>query len=811
MTQRPATDPNPSDPGGATAPDPANRSVRFRVGGTVQGVGFRPWVHALALRHGLVGWVGNDESGVVGEVGGDADAVGSFLTALRVEPPALAVVEGLETAPVAPLVATSFTIRASRRGGPRTAMVPPDTAVCADCAAEVADPTDRHHRHPFTSCSACGPRLSIIEDLPYDRSTTTMAGFPLCGDCAGEYADPAGRRFHAETIACPACGPRLRFERVGAPTGNASTDSGAMAATVDALRGGAIVAVKGVGGFHLAVRADDALGVARLRSRKHRADKPFAVMVADLDAARRWCHVGPAEAALLGSPAAPIVLCRRNLRPSTAADAPAEAVAPGRHDLGLLLPPTPLHQLLASDLGVPLVLTSGNVSDEPIAHHDDDARHRLAGIADAFLLHDRVIRTRVEDSVADVVDGSPRLLRRSRGYAPAPVRLPMPADGTVLGSGAALKSTFCLARGHTAVLSAHLGDLEHEAAVDAYEDALELMCRLIGREPELVVHDLHPDYASTRIGRRLAHERGLPTLGVQHHHAHIAAVMVEHGWTEPVIGVVYDGLGLGPDGTLWGGEFLLADLSTATRLAHLDPVPMPGGTAAIRQPWRMLASYLDAAGVDVDGITATAGPGALDVVRLARSGINSPPTSGMGRLFDAVGALVTGRRTVTHEAQAAIELQHLVPAAADPSDRYEWTPQDPGAGGALRLPAAELVATVRDDLLAGSDPGTVAARFHHTVAATTVEVVGRLREITGVGTVTLCGGVMQNLVLLVLLERGLSDAGHRVLSARQIPPNDGAISLGQAAIGANVRSNTAWGVRKVGMSWSPAASNTAGR
>jgi hydrogenase maturation protein HypF len=707
---------------------------RFRVTGLVQGVGFRPFVHELAHRRGLSGFVLNDGEGVLIEAEGEPAALDAFRAALVDEAPRLARVDGVAADGLAPQGDGGgdggFEIRASAATG-RTALIPPDVATCDACLRELFDPADRRHRYPFVNCTQCGPRFTIVTGVPYDRPLTTMAGFPLCAACRREYEDPADRRFHAEPIACPACGPRLSLP---------------LEEAVGLLLDGAVLAVKGLGGYHLACDAADEGAVARLRARKHREDKPFAVMTAAPDA---LVELAGAERALLESPARPIVLARRR------ADAPvADAVAPGAPWpspwLGVLLPYTPLHHLLLHDAGRPLVLTSGNRSDEPIAFDDAEARERLGGIADAFLAHDRPIHRRCEDSV--VRASFP--MRRSRGYVPGGLRLPVAAARPLVAAGAELKSTFCVARGGDAFLSPHLGDLDTELAYTAFRTDLELYLAMLDVRPEVVAHDLHPEYLSTKW----ALEQDGELVGVQHHHAHAAACLAEHGELGPALALVFDGTGYGPDGTLWGGELLRCDLASFERVAHLDPVPLPGGEAAIREPWRVAAAYLEAAGRPVPF-------GGWELVRRSLQ-VNAPLSSGMGRLFDAVAAVLGVRERVSYEGQAAIELE-LLAGDAD-AEPYAWRFGD----------GAALVRAAHDDLDAGRPRAEIAAAFHEGVAA---GAAAACAEAAPPRTVVLSGGSFQNLRLLGSTRRRLERQGFRVLAHRLVPPNDGGISYGQAA------------------------------
>jgi hydrogenase maturation protein HypF len=742
--------------------------ARVHVSGLVQGVGFRPFVWREATALGLAGWVGNDASGVVLEVEGSADAVAALLEALT-RPPTLARVDGVHSEALAPRGGRGFTVRTSATLGARRALVSPDTATCADCLRELHDPADRRFRHPFVNCTSCGPRYTIVASVPYDRSRTTMAGFPLCADCRSEYADPADRRFHAEPVCCPACGPKLRL------LDPAGVDLAAdpVEATARLLDEGRVVAVKGLGGYHLAADARHEHAVATLRSRKHREDRPFAVMAGDLTMARELCLVGPEEEALLTSAARPIVVLRR-----AAGSVVAPSVAPGTPTLGVMLPYSPLHTLLLEASGRPLVLTSGNRSDEPIAFHDADAADRLARIADAFLVHDRPIRTRVDDSVSTVVRGRVVPIRRSRGYVPNPVQLPQEAPEPVLACGALLKNTFCVARGGQAFVSHHVGDLDDYATMQSYADGIAHMSALLDVDPTVVAHDLHPDYPSTRW----AEERpGARLVGVQHHHAHIASCLADNGVEGPVIGVAFDGLGLGDDGTAWGGEFLVADLAVASRAAHLDRVPMPGGDAAARQPWRMTGAHLDAAyaGEIPAGLAVAQRQGHRwdQVLAVSRAGVNAPVTSSAGRLFDAVAALLGVRDVITYEGQAAIELEHV----ADPGESGSY-PVPTSAEPVGRVQVGALVRAVVDDVDRGTAVPVVAARFHNALADVVLEVCRRLRDERGLGDVALSGGVFQNALLLTRCLDRLEGAGFTVLTHRQVPPNDGGISLGQAAV-----------------------------
>lgn len=758
-----------------------------RVEGVVQGVGFRPFVHGLATGLGLSGLVGNDAGGVFIEVEGAPDEIGRFLDGLRARPPRLAVVERLTTRRLDVRGRAGFTIVGSDASGERRALVSWDSATCDDCLREMRDPGDRRYGYPFINCTNCGPRFTIVKDVPYDRPNTTMAGFAMCGACAAEYADPADRRFHAQPTCCPACGPSLILHTPGDHRGvvrdlhgacgsgpyGASGSSGVcdphaacgepavrdpLQAARDLLAAGAVLAVKGLGGYHLAVRAACGSAVAALRARKHREDKPFAVMVPDLAAARSLCALSDAEEALLTGPRRPIVLARR--RPDAAL---SDAVAPGGRYLGLMLPYTPLHNLLVTE---PVVLTSGNISDEPIAHRDADALERLSGIADGFLLHDRPIHTRTDDSVVRVFRGRTLPVRRSRGYTPEP--LPIAKGRSVLACGAELKNTFCLTRDGRAFLSQHIGDLENYETLRAFEEGIAHFRRLFDIVPELIAYDPHPEYLSTKY----ALDQDLPVIAVQHHHAHIASCLADNGLDGPVIGVAFDGTGYGTDGTLWGGEFLVADLHGFERAGHLDPVPLPGGAAAIREPWRMAAAY----GVPED-LPVAGRPEWPTVAEMARRSVNAPLTSSMGRLFDAVAAVLGVRDRVNYEGQAAIELEQR----ADHSERAAYPAAITGSAS-FTVAGDDLLDAVVTDLRADVPVPVIAARFHNGVAALVVDAASRIRERTGLGVVALSGGVFQNMLLLERTASGLADAGFDVLTHHRVPPNDGGISLGQAAV-----------------------------
>jgi hydrogenase maturation protein HypF len=750
-----------------------------RVEGVVQGVGFRPFVYSLATGLGLGGLVGNDADGVFAEIEGTAAAVAEFLDRLERDAPPLARVDGVRSWAVTPTGTAAFTIVASLlsevAGGPRRALVSPDTATCADCLRELADPADRRFGYPFINCTNCGPRFTIVRDVPYDRARTTMSPFTMCAACAAEYRDPANRRFHAEPTCCPACGPTLTLTSPDGTSlaGEADVAAGAVLAEAAArLRDGQILAIKGLGGYHLATAADDEKAVAALRARKHREDKPFAVMAADVAAARELAEVDDPAERLLTSPRRPIVLLP--CRPGAPV---AEAVAPGNRQLGVMLPYTPLHHLLLRAVGGPIVLTSGNVSDEPIAYQDADAFGRLSGIADGFLAHDRAIHIRTDDSVSRPFLNKETVLRRSRGYAPEPVRVRVRFRRPVLAVGAELKNTFCLAQDDQVIVSQHIGDLENAETLRSFTEGIEHVGRLFGIEPAVVAHDRHPEYLSTKYALE---REGVDLIGVQHHHAHIASCLADNGEAGPVIGVAFDGTGYGLDGTIWGGEFLIAGLAGFERAGHLAPVPLPGGAAAIRQPWRMAAAYLGPGGPDANLDVARRHEGQwAAVLSMARSGVNSPLTSSAGRLFDAVSALLGVRDTINYEGQAAVELEQL----ADPAEKVSYRAEVSG-DAPFQVAGADLVHAAAQDLARGVERPVIAARFHHGVAQLIEDGCRVARDQTGLGTVALSGGVFQNLLLLTEAAGRLEAAGFRVLTHAQVPCNDGGISLGQAVIAA---------------------------
>ena len=761
------------------------RRVRARVEGTVQGVGFRPFVYRLADELGLDGHVRNDERGVLLEVQGPSESVERFLGLLAAEPPPLALVEGVALEDLAPTPETGFRILDSQRVGEPAAPVSADTATCDDCLAELFDPRDHRHRYPFINCTNCGPRFTIVRGVPYDRPLTTMAGFRMCRRCQGEYDDPANRRFHAQPNACADCGPSARLldaaghDAVGPGDGVAGAGD-AIAAAAAALRGGRILAVKGIGGFHLACRADDERAVATLRARKHREEKPFAVMAPDLAIAAATARLEPEHERLLLGRERPIVVAPRRHEADVAA-----SVAPRSPDLGVMLPYSPLHHLLLADVETALVMTSGNVSDEPIAYRDEDALARLGSIADLLLLHDRPIETRTDDSVLRTVtlDRSPRrlMLRRSRGHVPDSLELRPPARRPVLACGAELKNAFCLAKGGRAWVGHHVGDLKNWETLESFREGVAHFERLFAVEPEVVAHDLHPDYLSTAyaLGREAVEH-----VGVQHHHAHLAACLAEHGEDRRAVGAIYDGTGYGADGTVWGGEILVGDASGFERAGHLWPVRLPGGDRAVREPWRMACAWLvEASGPEVPL------PPALDgrveasrwrtIAHLASEGVAAPVTTSAGRLFDAVAALCGLCPEATYEGQAAVELEAAASEADNEAAAY---PFELGGNGGLVIDARPAILAAAHDAAAGVSPATAAARFHNGLAEVTARACAHCAERRGIDVAVLSGGVFQNRLLLERTAAALAGAGLEVLVPERLPPNDGGIAYGQAAV-----------------------------
>jgi hydrogenase maturation protein HypF len=756
-------------------PRPELDARRFRVAGVVQGVGLRPFVHRLATRHALTGWVRNDGGEVHIHVEGERAALTDFAAALRTEAPPLARLDALDAHDATWQGYTAFAIVESAHTPQERLPVAPDVVTCDACLAELFDPADRRHRYPFITCTDCGPRYTVIEALPYDRARTSLAPFPQCRRCLAEYTAPGDRRFHSESNACPDCGPRCWAARV--VDGAAVELPGDMIAIAAGwLREGGVLALRGLGGFHLACDATTEAAVATLRARKHREAKPLAVMVRTLADAQALAHVSADEAALLTARERPIVLLVR--RPG---DGLAPGVAPGLARVGVMLAYSPVHHLLLEAVGRPLVMTSGNLSDEPIAAGNAEAVDRLAALADGFLLHDREIVARIDDSVARVAAGAPLLMRRARGVAPLPLALPAPLATPVLAVGAHLKHTFALGVGRTAYLSPHIGDLESLETLEHFRAVRARYERLFGVVPAGVVHDAHPGYLSTQE----AQATGLPVVTVvQHHHAHLAAVLGEYGVEGGAIGVTYDGTGAGDDGTVWGGELLVGDAASVVRAAHLVPAPLPGGDVAVRRPWRVAMGYGaldDTLAAHVAARIAAIPEGERRIVaQQLRARVNAPLASSMGRLFDAAAA-VCGVRLVQHyEGQAAMELEALAGGAVGEALPFPVVARD----GRWQLDPVPLLVALAERAAQGVEPAALAASFHRTVVDATVALVARLAEAYGTRVVALSGGCFQNARLVEGCVAGLSAIGCRVLVPRQLPPNDGAIAYGQLVVAA---------------------------
>jgi hydrogenase maturation protein HypF len=749
---------------------------RIRLQGTVQGVGFRPWVYRVARDAAVTGRVRNDSSGVTIEAFGPAAALDAFVDRLAHDTarPAAAVVDRVLEEPIAYEHAPAFSIDASAETGEQHVSIPPDLATCPDCLAEIHDPSDRRYRYPFTNCTACGPRFTIVRFAPYDRLATTMAAFAMCPQCRCEYTTVEDRRFHAEPNACPVCGPRLDLRKAD---GRPQPGVDAIDEAARALREGRIVALKGIGGFQLACDATSEETVRRLRGRKHRDEKPFAVMVRTIDDAAALAELSAAERALLLSPERPIVLAARRAESGL-----ADAVAPGNPLVGVLLANSPLHDLLLEAFGKPLVMTSGNISEEPIVIDNHDALLRLRGVADLFVLHNRDIVTRADDSVARVVAGRPVVLRRARGYAPRAIASPIPFDAAVLACGAQLKNTFCYGRGGEAVLGPHIGDLDSARVFRDYEAAIARMGQFLGVTPEIVAYDLHPDYLSTRYALGVD---GAVAVGVQHHHAHVASAMAEHGLRGPVLGLAFDGTGYGTDGGAWGGELLVADYAEFTRLATFRPLPLPGGDMAIRQPWRTALALIDDA---FDGEAPIEGFPVfrriantdLDVVlRMIHRRFNAPLAHGVGRYFDAFGALLLGRPYASYEGQIALELD----CAADPGERGRYDYAIDQAPSPWQVDMRPAVRAAVFEYVGGEPASRISARIHNTLAAVSVDLVRAAARGAGRLPVVLSGGCFQNARLAESILRGL-EPEFSVHLHQRVPPGDGGIALGQALVAA---------------------------
>ena len=756
------------------------------VRGVVQGVGFRPFIYRLALEEGLAGFIGNDTDGVTIEVEGTTERLDAFVTRLRAETPPLARIDAVAVEQLAVVGETGFRIVASEVLGRVSTGIPADAATCADCLRELLDPADRRYHYPFLNCTNCGPRYTITRRIPYDRPQTSMARFKMCVACQAEYDDPANRRFHAQPNACWLCGPQVSL--VGADGSGIAADD-PVSKCVERLVAGQIMAIKGIGGFHLSVDATNEAAVMRLRERKHRYGKPLAVMVRDVEAARAISALTKNEEALLQTAARPIVLARKR-----DGNGIASSIAPGIPWLGVFLPYAPLqHLLFASGKVRALVMTSANLSEEPIAIDNDEALARLGDIADAFLMHDRQILQRCDDSVAAIVDGAPQLLRRARGFVPLGVALPIDAP-PLLAVGGHLKNVFALARGPIVYQSQHLGDLENLIGLEFFKESLDHLMRTFEVDPQTVVHDLHPGYLSTAWAREWAAERGLQLMGVQHHHAHIAGCMAEHGLCGPVIGLSLDGTGYGTDGKIWGGEVLICRFDCFERFAHLDYVPMPGGEAAVKQPWRMAFGALRAAGFDVGSneILELLGAQKSEVrvlTQMIERGVNTPLTSSCGRLFDAAAVLVLGRRVVDYEAQAAIELEGVAgedevesePGYATQFIAGNWVAREPA-----RICAGPLWWELMHDLQRGVSTSKISARFHTGVAEGFAKAAIEAGAITGISQVALSGGCLHNRRLARQLRAKLEAAGFEVYQHAQVSPGDGGLSYGQAAVAASM-------------------------
>jgi len=770
--------------------------LRIHISGIVQGVGFRPFVYGLATRLALKGWVRNTSAGVDIEVDGDKDILDSFLKALRDEAPPLSRIDELTASFVPASGFSAFDIIHSESIPSAFQPISPDVSICDDCLREMLDPNDRRYRYPFINCTNCGPRFTIIQDIPYDRPKTTMAPFAMCTDCEREYKDPLNRRFHAQPVACPVCGPQVTFERLNVQT-LASSDE-AITETQNALLKGEILAIKGLGGFHLACDATNAKSVSELRQRKLRVDKPFALMMPDVETIEQHCFVSEAERELLTSSARPIVLLKRKPESNI-----TEEIAPKQDWIGVMLPYTPLHHLLFTVSMPPLVMTSGNLSEEPIATDNGEARTRLASLADAFLMHNRDIHIRCDDSVVRVFSEQSTVtsnqstvknklitdnlslvtypIRRSRGYSPFPVKLPFEAP-QLLAAGSELKNTFCITNKNYAFLSHHIGDMENYETLKSYEQGVEHFERLFRVKPEAIAYDLHPNYLATRYALERAERENIPTIGVQHHHAHIAACMAEHGFdgSRPAIGVSFDGTGYGEDGAIWGGEFLVADYETYKRMFHLEYFPLPGGDAAVKKPARTALALLWSLGIDWDERLASVTEFSETERTLLRTQlekkINTPLTSSIGRLFDAVSALAGVRQQVNYEGQAAIEFEALGDSTEEEKYVFELD-QD-------QVQVRGVIHALIKDVMAGIPTSKISARFHNGLAEGVRMVVQRMSQETGIREVALSGGVWQNITLLRRTLSLLENDGFEVYIHREVPTNDGGLSLGQAMIAA---------------------------
>ena len=747
------------------------KRAEIKITGIVQGIGFRPFIYGLAEAHSIRGWVLNNEKGVFIDAESEDGNLDVFIQNIPKLAPPLARIESFDFKYLEPLGYTLFEIRKSEEAQEKFVLISPDLATCDPCLSELFSPGNFRYRYPFINCTLCGPRFTILQDIPYDRHKTTMAPFTLCPVCRKEYEDPRDRRFHAQPNACPACGPSLRLEdRAGQAVPGDPVEK-----TLDLLAEGRIVAIKGLGGFHLACDARNQDAVSSLRSRKFREDKPFAVMCRDLEEVKEHCDVSEEEEKLLLGVERPVVILRRRKMSPV-----ASAVAPYQDTLGVMLPYSPLHHLLLNGPLRTLVMTSGNVSDEPISYDNGEAFHRLSRIADYFLFHNRKIHMRCDDSVTRIFEGKPYILRRSRGYVPFPIKLSFPLE-RVLACGGELKNTFCLTRENYAFLSHHIGDLENLETLTSFEEGIEHFKKLFYIEPKAVAYDLHPDYLSTQYALSIPN---IPKIGVQHHHAHIVSAMVENGMEGDVIGVALDGTGFGLDGTLWGGEFIKANLRDFDRLAHLKKVPMPGGAMAIKEPWRMAMVYLtEAFGEEATrlriGLMKRIDLQKWDILTKAiGKKINSPLTSSMGRLFDAVSSLLSIRDEVRYEGQAAIELEKI----ADPGVKEEYLFHTEKDQSPMTIDPTEMIRGIVRDKIAGVSSSIISGKFHRTIASLIIATCEAIRSRHGLSRVVLSGGVFQNIFLLSLVTEGLRSSRFDVYTHHLVPTNDGGISLGQAVV-----------------------------
>jgi hydrogenase maturation protein HypF len=752
------------------------RRVKIGIQGTVQGIGFRPFVYNLAHEKKLCGYVLNTSAGVDIEVEGESASLDLFVEAIRSNRLPLAHIADIRTTSVGVQKEKGFVIKKSESRAHKITAIPPDIGICSDCLKELQDPADRRYRYPFINCTNCGPRYTIIEDIPYDRAYTSMRSFEMCRDCMKEYSDPCNRRFHAQPNACPVCGPQVSlYGKDRIPV--AASDP--LPRVVDLLKLGNIVAIKGLGGFHLAVDAENSRAVKRLRTRKHREEKPLALMAYDMDRIRRFANVSPQEEELLTAPSRPIVILEKKLPNSIAPD-----VSPHHRNFGVMLPYTPLHYLLIdSDLAA-LVMTSGNSSQEPIVIDNGDAFNRLGSIADYFLIHDRDIYLRADDSIVRHIDKKPRMMRHARGYAPSPLYLKR-SYPQILACGAETANTVCLTKGTRAFISQHIGDLTNLDSLNSFERTIAHLERIFDIDPQLVAYDLHPDYLSTKFARN---ETGVEKIGVQHHHAHIASCMAEHGIEDPVIGLAFDGTGYGTDGRIWGGEILYSRLDRFDRLAHFEYNPMPGGNAAIKEPWRMAVSYLHHAfgerlwDLKLPLLGQIGKKKIQFILDMIERGVNCPETSSLGRLFDGVSALSGVRSRISYEGQAAAELEAAAAGSGGEPFPFEYRKEK----NVYRISTSAIIRAVVDDISKGEGVSEISDRFHITLIRLFADLCAVLRGETGCNRVVLSGGVFQNAVLLTGLGAILRKNGFKVYSHSKVPTHDGGISFGQAAVAAAV-------------------------